>query len=36
MYTEGRIDEVAVWDRVLTDDERAELYAAGAGKFYPF
>lgn len=30
------IDEVALWDRVLTEDERAELYALGAGKYYPF
>lgn len=33
---QGQVDEVAIWDRVLTEDERAELYAAGAGKFYPF
>lgn len=32
----GLIDEVAYWSRALTDDEVAELYAAGAGKFYPF
>ena len=30
------VDEVAIWDRVLTADERAELFRAGAGKFYPF
>lgn len=30
------LDEVALWNRVLTDEEVAELYAAGAGKFYPF
>lgn len=35
-YANGLIDEVAIWDRVLTSDERAELYNAGAGKFYPF
>lgn len=35
-YWDGQLDEVAVWSRVLTDDEIAELYAAGAGKFYPF
>ena len=35
-YITGRVDEVAIWDRVLTSDERAELYNAGAGKFYPF
>ena len=27
---------VQVAARVLTEDERAELFAAGAGKFYPF
>lgn len=34
--TQQEQDEVAIWSRVLTADERAELYAAGAGKFYPF
>ena len=33
---EGQVDEVAIWDRVLTADERTELWNAGAGKFYPF
>ena len=33
---DGEMDEVAIWSRVLTEDERAELYALGAGKFYPF
>lgn len=33
---DGLLDEVAIWSRVLTDPERTELYAAGAGKFYPF
>ncbi len=36
VYMNGKIDEVAVWSRVLTDDERTELYNSGAGKFYPF
>ncbi len=36
VYFNGLIDEVATWSRVLTDDERTMLYAAGAGKFYPF
>lgn len=31
----GVVDEVAVWSRVLTPDERATLYNSGAGKFYP-
>jgi hypothetical protein len=29
-------DEVAIWSRVLTADERTALYNLGAGKFYPF
>ena len=33
---EGQLDEVAIWSRVLTVQERADLYAAGAGFFYPF
>lgn len=32
----GWMDEVAIWDRVLTADERAELYNLGRGKFYDF
>jgi hypothetical protein len=35
-WFDGEIDEVAIWSRVLSEAERAELYAAGAGKFYPF
>lgn len=34
--TEIDIDEVGLWKRVLTSDERAELYNSGAGKTYPF
>lgn len=30
------IDEVGIWKRVLTSDERAELYNSGAGKTHPF
>jgi hypothetical protein len=30
------LDEVAIWRRVLTADERTALYNSGAGKFYPF
>lgn len=33
---QGIRDEVAIWDRILTADERATLYNLGAGKFYPF
>lgn len=32
----GMIDEVGVWDRVLTTIEIADLYNAGAGITYPF
>lgn len=35
-YINGQVDEVAIWDRVLTTDERAELFALGKGKFYAF
>jgi hypothetical protein len=35
-YFGGNVDEIAIWNRVLTADERTALYAAGAGKFYPF
>ena len=34
--TQQMQDEVAIWDRVLTSDERAELYNLGRGKFYDF
>ena len=33
---DGRIDSVGLWKRVLTADERAALYNAGAGTEYPF
>lgn len=32
----GWLDELAIWTRPLTATEVAELYASGAGKFYPF
>lgn len=32
----GRIDEVAFWKRVLTDEEQLELYNDGDGFPYPF
>jgi hypothetical protein len=35
-YTDGVIDEVGFWKRVLTSDERTQLYNAGAGLAYPF
>jgi len=33
---DGNIDEVGIWDRILTTDEITELYNAGAGLAYPF
>lgn len=35
-YFNGIIDEVGLWKRVLTSDERTELYNSGSGKTYPF
>jgi hypothetical protein len=35
-YTFGRIDEIGVWSRVLSTDEKIELYNSGVGKFPPF
>jgi hypothetical protein len=32
----GILDEIAIWNRVLTADEITELYNNGAGKAYPF
>jgi len=32
---DANIDNWAIWYRVLTADERADLWAAGAGLFYP-
>lgn len=32
----GVLDEVALWSRVLTVEEQAELYNSGNGKTYPF
>jgi hypothetical protein len=33
---DGKIDEVGVWDRALSQQEITSLYNAGAGKAYPF
>ena len=33
---DGEVDLVGIWNRVLTADERTELYNLGAGKDYPF
>lgn len=32
----GGIDEVMVWDRLLTSSDVTELWASSAGSFYPF
>ncbi len=32
----GRIDEAGIWRRVLSSQDRTDLYAAGAGLAYPF
>lgn len=33
---DGWVDEVGIWNRVLTDNEIAELYNSGTGVTYPF
>lgn len=35
-FSTSGMDEVGVWNRVLTAQERATLYNAGVGTFYPF
>lgn len=35
-YFDGVIDEVAFWKRVLTSDERTELYNSGSGRDYSY
>jgi hypothetical protein len=35
-YYSGRIDEVGIWQRVLTSSERTQLYNSGSGLTYPF
>lgn len=35
-FTNGKIDEVNVWNREVTATEVTELYNAGTGKFYPY
>lgn len=36
LFLDGAIDEVGLWRRLLTSDERATLYNAGNGVTYPF
>lgn len=35
-YGEFEIDEVGLWDRVITSDEVTSLYNSGTGQTYPF
>jgi len=35
-FFDGKIDEIGLWERVLTGTEITELYNAGAGLQYPF
>ena len=35
-FYSGKIDEVGIWNKVLTPTEVTELYNSGAGKFYPY
>jgi hypothetical protein len=35
-YYDGLVDEVGIWGRVLTSDERTALYNSGNGTTYPF
>lgn len=36
MSINGKIDEVYAWNRLLTTQEKTDIYNAGAGKFHPF
>lgn len=36
MSSGGKIDEVNFWNRLLTTQEKTDLYNAGTGKFYPY
>lgn len=35
-YFTGRLDEIGIWRRILTSDERNALYNSGNGKTHPF
>jgi len=35
-FLDGLVDEVGIWGRVLTSDERTDLYNSGDGLAYPF
>jgi len=36
LFFDGSIDEVGIWSRVLTSQERSDLWNGGAGFTYPF
>jgi hypothetical protein len=36
VHLDGAIDEIGIWNRVLTTLEKTELYNSGAGNTYPF
>jgi hypothetical protein len=36
LYLDGKIDELAIWTRVLSDSEFDTLYNSGSGMTYPF
>lgn len=35
LYYQGKVDELGVWSRALSDSEVTELYNSGSGKQYP-
>jgi hypothetical protein len=35
-FMNGQIDALGIWNRILTEEETAELYNGGAGREYPF
>lgn len=35
LYFDGSIDELGMWSRTLTTEERTALYNSGVGRFYP-
>ena len=35
-YLNGRLDSVSIWKRLLTANEKTQLYNAGSGLDYPF
>ncbi len=35
-FLQGQVDELGFWNKVLSDEERSELYNSGSGNAYPF